>query len=78
VPFAPSKPDQIIGQLGRLSGVCHFTVPRAGEITEAGMAIPARMVKAMVLGFRLAGDGKATITGDSLMAADEANPVLSS
>ena len=42
------------------------------------MAIPARMVKAMVLGFRLAGDGKATITGDSLMAADEANPVLSS
>jgi hypothetical protein len=36
------------------------------------------MVKAMVLGFRLAGDGKATITGDSVMAADEANPVLSS
>lgn len=41
------------------------------------MATPPAMVKAIVLGFRLTGDGKAAITGDSVVTADEVNPVPS-
>jgi hypothetical protein len=44
LPLDTAELDQIIGRQGKASGgVYHFTVARAGEVTEAGMAIPPAM-----------------------------------
>jgi hypothetical protein len=69
--------DQIVGYQGKASGgVYHFTIPRAEEVTEAGMAIPPAMGTATAINFQPTGDGKAAITGDFVMIADEVNPVI--
>ena len=69
--------DRIIGYQGKASGgVYHFTIPRAEEVTEAGMAIPPAMGTATAINFQPTGDGKAAITGDFVMIADEVNPVI--
>jgi hypothetical protein len=44
LPLDTAELDQIIGRQGKASGgVYHFTVARAEEVTEAGMAIPPAM-----------------------------------
>jgi hypothetical protein len=44
LPLDTDQLDQIIGRQGKASGgVYHFTVARAAEVTEAGMAIPPAM-----------------------------------
>jgi hypothetical protein len=69
--------DRIIGRQGKASGgVYHFTVPRAEEVTEAGMAIPPAMGTAAAINFQPAGEEKAAITGDFVMTANEVNPVI--
>jgi Domain of Unknown Function (DUF1259) len=69
--------DQIIGRQGKASGgVYHFTVARAEEVTEAGMAIPPAMGTATAINFQPTGDEKAAITGDFVMTANEVNPVI--
>jgi Domain of Unknown Function (DUF1259) len=69
--------DQIIGRQGKASGgVYHFTVARAEEVTEAGMAIPPVMGTATAINFQPIGDEKAAITGDFVMTASEVNPVI--
>jgi hypothetical protein len=69
--------DEIIGHEGKASGgVYQFAIPRAGEITMNGMTVPPAMGMATAINFQPMEDGKAAITGDFVMVADEVNPVL--
>jgi Domain of Unknown Function (DUF1259) len=77
LPLDTAELDQIIGQQGKASGgVYHFTVARAEEVTEGGMAIPPTMGTATAINFQPTGDEKAAITGDFVMTANEVNPVI--
>jgi hypothetical protein len=77
LPLDTAELDQIIGRQGKASGgVYHFTIARAEEITEAGMAIPPAMGTATAINFQPTGDEKAAITGDFVMTANEVNPVI--
>jgi len=71
--------DQIIGVKGQANGgVYQFAVPRRDPATENGMALaPAGPLgMATGIGFQPTGNGKAAITGDFVMTADEVNPVI--
>ena len=71
--------DQIIGVKGQANGgVYQFGVPRRDPISEDGMALaPAGPLGvATGIGFQPTGGGKAAITGDFVMTADEVNPVI--
>jgi hypothetical protein len=57
-------------------GVYQFSVPRAENITEGGMAIPPSMGTAIAINFQPTGGGKAAITGDFVLLGSEVNPVL--
>ncbi len=71
--------DQIIGVKGKASGgVYQFGVPRRDPVTENGMQLsPAGpMGVATGINFQPTGGGKAAITGDFVLTADEVNPVI--
>ena len=71
--------DQIIGVKGQASGgVYQFGVPRRDPITENGMQItPAgSMGVATAINFQPTGSGRAAITGDFVLTAEEVNPVI--
>lgn len=69
--------DQIIGVAGKNNGgVYQFTVPRTEKITMADMEIPSSMGLGTALNFQPTGGGKAAITGDFVLRADEVNPVI--
>jgi len=57
-------------------GVYQVSVPRAEPVRAAGMEIPAAMGVATAINFQPTGNGKAAITGDFVLTADEVNPVL--
>ncbi|MGJ4931894.1 DUF1259 domain-containing protein [Bradyrhizobium sp. HKCCYLS2038] len=74
-----AKLDQIIGVKGHANGgVYQFNVKRRDPITEEGMPLtPAGpMGVAIGINFQPTGDGKAAITGDFVLTADEVNPVI--
>jgi len=71
--------DQIIGAKGNANGgVYQFGVPRRDAIKEGGMEIaPAGpMGVATAINFQPTGGGKAAITGDFVLAAEEVQPVI--
>lgn len=72
--------DQIIGFNGKANGgVYQFSVPRAEKIIETGamnIEVPPAMGVATALNFQPTGGGKAAITGDFVLTADEVNPVI--
>jgi hypothetical protein len=69
--------DKILGATGKVnSGVYQFNIPRAETITENGMEIPAAMGTATVINFQPTGSGKAAITGDFVLLAQEVNSVI--
>ena len=71
--------DQIIGAKGQPNGgVYQLGVPRRDPISESNMQVaPAGpMGLATAINFQPTGGGKAAITGDFVLAADEVNPVL--
>src|SRR5262245_29996027 len=71
--------DQIIGAKGQPNGgVYQFGVPRRDAVSENGMQIaPAGpMGLATAINFQPTGNGKAAITGDFVLTADEVNPVI--
>jgi hypothetical protein len=59
-------------------GVYQLSVPRAEPIRAEGMEIPPAMGVATVINFQPTGAGKAAVTGDFVLTADEVNPVLRS
>lgn len=68
-----------LGYTGRVTGgVYQVSVPRAEPVRMGGMAIPPAMGVATALNFQPTGKGKAAITGDFVLTADEVNPVIRS
>jgi hypothetical protein len=77
--LAGAQLDEIIGAKGQVNGgVYRFTVPRRDAVTENGMTLspPGPLGMATGIGFQPTGNGKAAITGDFVMTADEVNPVI--
>src|SRR5207302_8593887 len=71
--------DQIIGVKGQANGgVYQFGVPRRDPINENGMQMTpvGPLGLATAIGFQPTGGGKAAITGDFVMTAEEVNPVI--
>jgi hypothetical protein len=80
----PSNFSLDYGRLGRImghngtpeDGVYTFEVPRAEKVMEGGMEVPPSMDMASVIKFQPLGNGKAAVTGDLMLTADEVNPVI--
>jgi hypothetical protein len=71
--------DQIIGAKGQANGgVYQFGVPRSDPVTQNGTQLmpPGPLGMATGIGFQPTGVGKAAITGDFVLTADEVNPVI--
>jgi hypothetical protein len=69
--------EQILGHAGKVNGgVFQVGVPRVERITEHGMEVPPSMGVATALNFQPTGGGKAAITGDFVMTANEVNQVI--
>ncbi len=86
---APAKPEDqnigidtaqigaILGRAGKVNGgILQVSVPRPERITDAGMEVPPSMGTATALNFEPTGAGRAAITGDFVLLAEEVNPVL--
>ena len=68
---------QILGHHGRVNGgVLQVGVPRAEQITVDGIEIPPSMGLATAINFQPTGGGKAAITGDFVLVANEVNAVI--
>ena len=66
-----------LGVAGKLTGVVYqVSVPRREHIMERGHEVPPSMGVATAINFQPTGGGKAAITGDFVMRADEVNPVI--
>lgn len=71
--------DEILGIKGKNNGgVYKFGVPRRDPIKEDGMALTpvGPLGLATGIGFQPTGGGKAAITGDFVMTANEVNPAI--
>ena len=71
--------DQIMRAKGQPNGgVYQFAVPRRDPVTENGMQIapPGPLGAATAINFQPTGSGKAAITGDFVLVAEEVNPVI--
>lgn len=69
--------DQLMGQSGKVNGsVYQYSIPRAEAVSDNGMEVPPAMGLATAINFQPTGGGKAAITGDFVLTADEVNPVL--
>jgi Domain of Unknown Function (DUF1259) len=74
--FDTAAIDQIMGYKGKESGgIYQFSIPRAQTIKEHGMELPPAMGTATGINFQPTGGGKAAITGDFVLAAEEVKPV---
>ena len=71
-----SKVTAILGTTGKPNGVLlQYTFPRNEKTMESGMEMPPSMGMATVINFQMDG-GRAAITGDFVMLADEVNLVM--
>jgi uncharacterized protein DUF1259 len=71
------KLNEAIGVKGKVNGgVYQFSVPRKEPVTEGGMPVPPAMGTAIVINFQPTGGGKAAITGDFVVTAEEVNPMI--
>jgi len=81
-PTAPIQLDtaqvgSIIGQRGAINGgVYQLVVPRAETIRAHGMEIPPSMGVGTVINVQPVENGKAAITGDFVLTAEEVAPVI--
>ena len=77
IDFVTAVIDKEMGYSGRNNGgIYQFTIPRGEPVTEGGREIPPAMGSAIGINFQPTGDGKAAITGDFLLAANEVDPVI--
>ena len=69
--------DSAIGAKGKVNGgVYQFSVPRKEAVTDSGAPVPPAMGVATVINFQPTGGGKAAITGDFVITANEVNPLI--
>ena len=57
-------------------GTYQFSFPRADQITEDGMPVPASLGLATAINFQPTAKGRAVATGDFVLIASEVTPVL--
>jgi hypothetical protein len=68
---------QALGYSGKVNGgVYQVSVPRAAPVRVHGMIVPPSMGVATSINFQPTGQGKAAITGDFVMTAEEVAPVV--
>jgi hypothetical protein len=72
-----SQLDTILGRTGRLQGggVFQYSIARSETLTEAGMELLPAMGVATAINFQPTDGGRAAITGDFVLTANEVNPV---
>jgi hypothetical protein len=69
--------EQVIGRKGNAVGaVLQFGIPRGDAITDAGMTVLPAMGTAIAVNFQPTGGGKAAITGDFVLEANEVGAVI--
>jgi hypothetical protein len=69
--------DQALHAKGNATGgVYQFGIPRREAPKSGGMALPPPMGSAIAINFQPTGGGKAAITGDFVLTAEEVNPVI--
>ncbi len=69
--------DQALGRKGKVNGgVYQVSIPRAEAVKDGGMEVPESMGSAIAINFQPTGGGRAAVTGDFVLAADEVNPAL--
>ena len=81
---APSKFDLDAAALDRTfgikgtnnGGILQYSVAREQPVKEMGVIVPAAMGTAQSINFQPLGGGKAAITGDFVLTADEVAPVM--
>jgi hypothetical protein len=67
-----------LGRSGKINGGAYqVSVPRSDPVRMDGVEIPPAMGVATGINFQPTGNGKAAITGDFVLTADEVSPVLS-
>ncbi|HWE76534.1 MAG TPA: DUF1259 domain-containing protein [Stellaceae bacterium] len=77
IDFDTGAVDKAMGYKGKnTGGIYQFTISRAKPVTEGGMEIPGAMGSAIGINFQPTGSGKAAITGDFVLSANEVNPVI--
>src|SRR5215207_880674 len=75
--FDTAVVDAAMGFKGKANGpVFQFSIPRAEPVKDHGIEVPEAMGSAIAINFQGTGGGKAAITGDFVLTADEVNPVL--
>lgn len=73
----PARLASALGQAGKVNaGVYQVSVARSQPVRMADMEIPPSMGVATAINFQPTGNGKAAITGDFVLTADEVNPVI--
>jgi hypothetical protein len=69
--------DRTLGAKGQIAGgVYQVNIRRAETVQDGGMEVPVAMGSAEAMNFQPTGGGKAAITGDLVLTAQEVNPVL--
>src|SRR6185437_11272031 len=77
IDFDTAAVDKTMGYPGKNNGgIYQFTISRAEPVTEDGVEIPAAMGSATGINFQPTGNGRAAITGDFVLTAEEVNPVI--
>jgi hypothetical protein len=77
IDFDTAAVDAAMGRKGKANGAIYqFSIPRADPVKDAGMVVPEAMGSAIAINFQGTGGGKAAITGDFVLTADEVNPTL--
>jgi hypothetical protein len=75
--FDTAAVEHALGATGKPNGgVLQFSFPRADQVSEQGMAVPASMGLATAINFQPTGAGKAAISGDFVLVGSEVDPVL--
>jgi hypothetical protein len=71
--------EAAMGREGKNNGgVLGFSIARATPPSVGGMAVPGAMGSAIAINFQPTHDGRAAITGDFVLTADEVLPVMRS
>lgn len=69
--------DEVLGRKGKANGsVYQFGFRRAESIHVGDFAVPASMGTSVGINFESTGAGKAAVTGDFVLLADEVEPVM--
>lgn len=75
-PLDADALDRTIGFPGKNNGgILQYSLPRADKITAHGTPVPPALGTATAINFQPTGEGKAAITGDFVLTAQEVNPV---